>query len=119
MPDKGDRSSVLRKYDRLILPPADVPGAPIGEARNMKHWLIHTAVFVFAQIIFVALGFSWPWEVLTGQLPVNSIFDTVQGQLWTANVSRVWTIVWLADTAYSLGSLLRKSPATDQAAGPK
>lgn len=74
----------------------------------MKHWLLHTAIFLIAQIVFFSFGYSWPWEVLTGRAPLNSIFSSIEGQLWTANTSRIWSIVWLADLVISLFSLGRK-----------
>ena len=74
----------------------------------MKPWLIHTVVFFAAQIVFAIIGFSWPWEVLNGRLPVNSVFASIDDQLWVANTSRIWSIVWLADTGISL--LGRRAP---------
>ncbi|WP_199921786.1 hypothetical protein [Psychromicrobium lacuslunae] len=81
----------------------------------MKHWLLHTAIFLIAQLIFFALGYSWPWEVLSGRTPLNSIFSSIDGQLWTANTSRIWSIVWLIDSVITLFSLGRKPAAADPA----
>ncbi|WP_114597553.1 hypothetical protein [Renibacterium salmoninarum] len=80
----------------------------------MKHWLIHAAVFILAQVVFILLGFSWPWEVLSGRQPASSVFSSIDGQLWTANTSRIWTIVWLVDTIVSLGSRAAGQKATAQ-----
>lgn len=82
----------------------------------MKHWLIHSAVFLAAQIGFAVLGFSWPWEVLSGRLPVSTIFSSLDGQLWTANTSRIWSIVWLADTGISLLGLRKPKNSLKKAA---
>lgn len=74
----------------------------------MKRWLLHSVIFLIGQLVFFSFGYSWPWEVLTGRAPLNSIFSSIEGQLWTANTSRIWSIVWLADLVISLFSLGRK-----------
>ncbi|WP_245532428.1 hypothetical protein [Acaricomes phytoseiuli] len=72
---------------------------------GMRHWLIHTVIFLLAQVVFASAGYSWPWQVLTGQAEVSTILRTVDGAAWSSNASRIWAIVWVIDTVISVGSL--------------
>ncbi|WGW13479.1 MFS transporter [Saxibacter everestensis] len=76
----------------------------------MRNWLIHTAIFVIAQIVFASTAVSWPWEVLQGNLPPTSILSS-SGEnpgIWP-HTSRIWTIVWIVDTIWTLASGGRRS----------
>lgn len=84
----------------------------------MKHWMIHTVVFAAAQVVFAVIGYSWPWEVLTG----NESFSTIltgasDSSIPVANPSRIWTIVWLVDTVWTLVAGSGRRPSATEAQG--
>lgn len=75
---------------------------------------IHTAIFVVAQAIFAATADSWPLAVVQGRAELGSLLGWSVGEGWSkalSNASRIWTIVWLIDaawTAYRLAVPARK-----------
>lgn len=72
---------------------------------------IHIGIYLLAQAVFAVVAQSWPWEVITGGTEVTTILSwKAEGtdlQRWLASISRIWTIVVIADVVWSALSLGR------------
>lgn len=69
--------------------------------RTLRNWSIHVAVFAVVNLIMAAFGASWIAGVLGGTYEFSSVLSTVEGP-WLVNGSRIWFIVLVVDTLYSI-----------------
>jgi hypothetical protein len=69
---------------------------------KLRWWFAHLAVFAVGQAILLAAGASWPAAILSGGVP-DPLTLFSNPLVWG---SRLWCIVFAADTAWSWAYLV-------------
>lgn len=68
--------------------------------------VIHAVVYLLAQFFFASVSQSWPWEVISGNVEVTTLFTWnapgTDFQRWMGAISRIWTFVFIVDTAFKI-----------------
>jgi DHA1 family multidrug resistance protein-like MFS transporter len=79
-------------------------------ANPLRNWATHVVVFALAQGALAAAGYSWPVEALFGEPHDVGWYLNSSGH-WLLNAGRIWTVVFMIDTVWSLGrfALRRRS----------
>ncbi|WP_410655564.1 MFS transporter [Amycolatopsis sp. lyj-112] len=79
-------------------------------AKPLRNWATHAVVFVLAQAALAMAGYSWPVEALFGGAHDAGWYWNSSGH-WLLNTGRIWTFVFVIDTAWTLGrEVLKKRP---------
>lgn len=73
-----------------------------AKASPLQAWGVHAAVYVVAQVALGVAGYSWPVETVLGWPHEAEWFWNSSGH-WLLNADRIWTIVFVLDTVWSLG----------------
>lgn len=72
------------------------------QASPLQSWGVHAAVYVLAQIALGIAGYSWPVETVLGWPHEAEWFWNSSGH-WLVNAGRIWTLIFVIDTVWSLG----------------
>lgn len=69
---------------------------------ELNNYAGHVVIFLGANVVLAFLGLSWPYEALfNGPHPLEWFWNSSGN--WLLNVGRIWTVIFVIDTIWSLG----------------